>query len=574
MSAAVKHRSNRSALHISSDTKFKPNSRKRRTSPRAGSNLPPHSKRNELSRSVSKIHRHPEKSGTPSNAPPLKQRWSTFKADFLTELRSSALGKFKRNNGANPCAMRNWRHSKRNSKTIPKQNQSTSNREPSTVADSKPSKQTSPKPSTNHSKPPKPKPSKRSGKRVPELRAFVPRHVLEGGTAPPFRRNFWARVFNSFHPNTAIKVECLPGGLSASVLYAPECSRGQPPFIPTRFVSSSPRKSDSKLVYRDSPYEIRVAGMSVRNYDRWGPSGDNELLMYSVQTDPTTMAANGQSLPYIHFDFKRDGCARTEQPNTYVPIPASKSYVMGSSQNVVKKAQPKEGKKNAPKQSAALKKSVNVQFRILELDEPNEMVRSAVKGIDQLGGIIAGFSSVAPMLGVLSPALGAASSVSKHALDSYASPDKVISIDMDFLLADRSRVQRGTATSGEYLRYGYYFFLSEPVEGRLYASVKTAKNLQLMLRRLDGSGAGRRFFPLTDVSYLVVRVHEPTEAAKFNRRPILMNHATQLENIFHQSSFVDDPEQLRSAITRLGKELGIIPDEEETVEVAAKTKTV
>ena len=62
---------------------------------------------------------------------------------------------------------------------------------------------------------------------------------------------------------------------------------------------------------------------------------------------------------------------------------------------------------------------------------------------------------------------------------------------------------------------------------------------------------------------------EPTDAANFNRRPILMNHATQLENIFRQSTFVDDPEQLRSAITNLGKELGVIPDDDEAPKAAA-----
>lgn len=451
----------------------------------------------------------------------------------------------------------------------------------------------SPKPPDNDDE----KPSHRQPRvyKDPTLRARVPRYVLEGSTAPPFRRSLISRVLRSLRPNPAVKVEPLESGLSTLVVYAPEHEHKDKaqaiPFVPTTLVSNRPRVTDTNIVYQDSPFEIRVSGMLVRNFDRWGPSNDNEILMYSIQTDPETTGDTNKSLPFIHYDFQRDGSKSTEQPNTYIPIPASTSYVMsspgkmssalkgahtapagnGASKKVRSKAAP-------PRLNACPKKSVNVQFRILEMDKPSETVKQAVSEIDELGSFISSFSTAAPFLGILSPALGLASAVSKRALDSYAQPDKVISIDMDFLLADRKRVQEGTAAPGEYLRYGYYFFLSEPIEGRLYASVRTPKNVQLMLRRCDVDKnaptslrgnplKSRRFFPLTEVSYLVVRVVEPTGAGRLMRRPIQMTHANQLENIFNRAKLNVDAQEIRDALWELGRELGVIDSdsEEDTV---------
>lgn len=435
-----------------------------------------------------------------------------------------------------------------------------------------------------HGKPPK-------MYRDPTLRARVPRHVLEGGNAPPFRHKLLARVARSIRPSKAVKVEALRSGLSTSVLYAPEGNDARGTFAPTQLVSNRPRPDDRNIVYQDSAFEIRVAGMLVRNYDRWGPSGDNELLMYSIQTDPSTAGDANQSLPFIHYDFQRDG---SESANTYVPIPASKSYVMSSGgiggasvklpttkkrtaqSTAAPKTKPVKTASRVPSTFAARpKKSVNVQFRILEIDNPSEMIKQAVSGIDELGGFISSFSAAAPFVGMLSPALGLASAVSKRALDSYAQPDKVISIDMDFLLASRERVRKGTAPAGEYLRYGYYFFLSEPIEGKLYASVRTPKNVQLMFRRCDDdlhapttiSGdpvATRRYFPLVEVSYLVVRVVEPTGAGQVNRRPIQMSHAHALEDIFKRTKLDDDPVEIRNAIWNLGHDLGILDSDSDS----------
>ena len=430
--------------------------------------------------------------------------------------------------------------------------------------------------------------------KTPSLRARVPRNVLDGGNAGPFRQRFLTRMARALRPNPVLKVEPLHSGLSTSVLYAPEESFDGDVFVPTTLVSGKPSSKDPTLVYRDSAFEIRVAGMFVESFDRY--NNDKELLLYSIQTDPNTAGDANQSLPFIHFDYNRDARLTSDRLNTYLPIPASKSYVMSSKGHVKTKTKapvesestsnmapfspitsscPSPNPSNRPmiKKKDSLtkeRKSVNVQFRILEMDKPSQTIRDAVSGIDDLGGFVSGFASAAPFLGVLTPALSMVSNVSKRALDSYAEPENIVSIDMDFLLADRKRVEGGNSSSGEYLRYGYYFFLAEPVEGKLWASVRTPKNVQLMLKRCDSEYTrceridARKFFPLTDVSYIVIRVVEPTDSSRFNRQPLQMNHAHILEDLFKRSRpGHDDSDNVRNGLYHLGKELGVLDSESE-----------
>ena len=409
------------------------------------------------------------------------------------------------------------------------------------------------------------------------------RNVLEGGNTGPFRRRFLSRLARSLRPAPAVKVEQLNDGLAPTVLYAPSIPAEGSTYVETKLVSDSPDPNDTELVYSDIPYEIRAAGMFVKSFDRF--SSKNELLLYSIQTDPNT-PSDAQSLPFIHFDFSRDATTTSEKPNTFLQIPASKSFVMACSGK-----QPKTPSSNVtspvnatPLNSSTLpmsgdrkkftkpkyRRSVNVQFRILEIDEPSQTIQDAVAGIKDLGGLVSGFGTAVPFLGVLNPALSMVSTLSKRALDSYAMPDKVISIDMDFMIANRKRVIAGTAPAGEYLRFGYYFFLEEPVEGKLYASVRTPDNLTLMLKRSEDTSSSdsrieaRTYFPLTEVSYLVVRVSEPTDTNRTNRRPIQMNHARMLEDLFQRAKpGEDDPANIRDSLYELGLALGVFESEDD-----------
>ncbi len=411
--------------------------------------------------------------------------------------------------------------------------------------------------------------------RNPSLRARVPRTILEGGSNGPFRRGFLSRTVRRMIPVRPVKVEKWSGGLAPTRLYAPFVADEDAPHAETKLLFGSPSPSDSNLVYSDMPYEVRVAGMMVKSFDRFDNS--NELMLYS--TESANSCQSSTTLPFIHYDYSKDSTVMTEKANNYVPIPASKSFVTGSSGKKGSGSGSTESsaslalKSDEPSSLISLEKvrpmkrrrsSVNLQFRILEIDEPNDTVQEAVNGIRDLGGIMNSFGTALPFLGALNPAMAIASSLTQRALDSYAKPDRVLNIDMDLNIATRERVVMETAPPGEYLRYGYYFFLAESVEGKLYASVRTPGNLTLMLKRSDETTDrnaqvdARAYFPLTDVSYLVVAVREPTEFKQTNRRPILMNHAHKLEDLFKSAQpGMDKPSNIQKSLYNLGCQLGV-----------------
>lgn len=114
----------------------------------------------------------------------------------------------------------------------------------------------------------------------------------------------------------------------------------------------------------------------------------------------------------------------------YVPIPCSKSFVTGS-----------EG-------GAKVKKSINVRFCVLELDNPGRMAKEAIDGIGNASQLVRGVSAVQ----AVGPVLKLVSELSKSALHAYAKPDKVITVDADFALADRAKLATKVLRAGEYLR--------------------------------------------------------------------------------------------------------------------------
>ena len=406
------------------------------------------------------------------------------------------------------------------------------------------------------------------------------RNSLQGSNISLFRRLIKSRETRRIRSKPTSTVEQLDDGLAPTVLYAPliPSSEGET-YVSTKLVSITPSAEDDSLVYDDMGYEIRTIGMFAKSFDR--AASGNELILYSTQTDPST-PNQVHSLPFIHFDFSRDATTSSGKPNTFHTISASKSFVMDSSPNPAKSpssqvrnvVQATDVKSNSITASTSRtgertktvsekqRRSVTIQFRILEMERPSQTVQEAITGIKDLGVLVSSFGNSMPYLGVLNPALSIFSMLSKRALDSFAVPDKTISLDMDFLLANRNRVAKGTAPPGKYLRFGYYFFLAEPTRGKLYASVRTPENLTLMLKR---SLETKAYFPLTDVSYLVVRVGEPTDMRQSTRRPLQMNHARILEDIFQRSKpGQDDPINIRDSLYDLGLSLGVFDFDNES----------
>eukprot|EP00177_Eucheuma_denticulatum_P000192 GFKZ01000340.1.p1 GENE.GFKZ01000340.1~~GFKZ01000340.1.p1 ORF type:complete len:897 (+),score=116.20 GFKZ01000340.1:235-2925(+) len=386
--------------------------------------------------------------------------------------------------------------------------------------------------------------------------------VLEGNGAGLPKNSSLGAWKKKIVPPKTVRVEANPCGLAPVCLYASdEVTRhvdGEP-YKKTEFITARPSWVDpDSIVYRDSPFEIGVVGMSVSRKDSsFLSDGANELLMYSLHRDPEDDNEECDALPYIHYDPAVEDKFGGTRPDNFIPIPASKSLFMVSDG-----ARSKMGHEN--------RRSVNVRFKILEIDQVDDFMRMSLAGIEELGNYVSQFSRSAPLIGLLSPALSLASTVSRRAIESHARPDKVINTDMNFLLAEpKEPVKRADGTmvpfehrSGEYLRYGYYFFLEKPVDATLYASFRTFPNVELMLQRTEEKLAGheKRYFPLTGVSYLVIRVTPRISSTHETRKPIRMTHVQRIEDLLRSSLSTNaqaDAKHFVRTLADLAKELGI-----------------
>lgn len=387
-------------------------------------------------------------------------------------------------------------------------------------------------------------------------------------------------------PHKEVKVEANAAGLAPTCLFASDHMLASPfiePFKETEFITSRPEYIDKQsIVYRDSPFEIAVVGMYISQKKEGKLTNCHQtsvqmacakrVLLYSLLRESGDVGEDNDALPFIHYDPSKDDKHVSQHanaaPDQFIPIPASKSLFMAS---------------DGMQPAAKARRSVNCRFKVLQLDAIDDMLQMCLAGIEQLTSHIGQFSHAAPLLGLLSPALSLASSVSKCALEAHAKPDKVIMTDMNFLLAERARPRlkedRSSEMafehrSGEYLRYGYYFFLQERVDAKLYASFRTFPNVTLMMKRADADtvcGNEKLFFPLTDVSYLVIRVTGRVSGCRATRKAIRMSHVQRLEDVFNTAvawcdaggNGADAVNVVRSLAT-LADDLGISRDQQGT----------
>lgn len=387
--------------------------------------------------------------------------------------------------------------------------------------------------------------------------------VLTGNGTIPRKNSRISSLSKRLGPKKYVTVESNVSGLTPMMLYGSDqvstTTRAEP-FKATESITSRPEYVDRQsIVYNDSPFEISVVGMSISSEDfKLGYPDCKDVLLYSMHREPGEQGEEGDTMPFIHYDPTQDDGLRGVQPDQFVPIPASKSLFMASD--------------GGP--SSRARKSINCRFKLIELDRVDDSIQSSLAGIEQLGNHLQQYAVSAPALGLLTPAISLASVVSKRAVESHSTSDRMIMIDMNFLLADRCNPQvnhDGTgelpfeSRSGEYLRYGYYFFLARGVEAKLYASFRTFPNVGLMLKRVDKPAPNeKQFFPLTGVSYLVIRVTPRLSGAKVTRKPIRLRHVQRLEELMSSSMLRllgdtngESCETLVRKLAILGEELGI-----------------
>lgn len=214
---------------------------------------------------------------------------------------------------------------------------------------------------------------------------------------------------------------------------------------------------------------------------------------------PTTQETNYTGLlagdvPLIHFDPVEDGREQGTTPDTFVPLPASKSLY------------------RQHRQHKSESSTIPVRFCIMEIDKVSPAQEAMIKGIDTAQKLTSATGSVIPYASLVSTAAQVASVLGKEMIRNYAKPDHVMSVDFEFMLAN-SHIKRNQLPYPQpYLRYGYYFFLAENVDAKLYAQTDSSQqNVSLLLKRHGSSwklsfGGQREFFPLSGVAYVVMKV--------------------------------------------------------------------
>lgn len=348
---------------------------------------------------------------------------------------------------------------------------------------------------------------------------------------------------------------------------------------------------------------------------------DLRRLPKSVK-DPNGINLSPTDVPLIHYDPVIDGNNLGTEPNSFVPVPASKGlYRQHRRENDAVHLLP-------------------LRFSVLEIDKVSTEQAKVIGQIDSVEGFASQAGVAVPYADVVSAAVNVVNSLGRRALKRYAKPDHILTRDFAFqllspeLAAERERVlaaaaalrQHGVGGSvsnvgllpngnvngnpngnpgvsgngfahagppgsdiasssvtggggpaaaipgmlhpghslhqssrmkghSAFLRYGYYFFLSKPVDAKLYAQTDaSALNVQLLLKRVapprnkrgstrngrTRSRGEKEFFPLSGVAYVVVRVSPGvTRHQRERTRAMAMENRARLEHILHVSNTLE-----------------------------------
>lgn len=228
--------------------------------------------------------------------------------------------------------------------------------------------------------------------------------------------------------------------------------------------------------------------------------------------DPNEINLLPTDVPLIHYDPVIDGNntnKRSPNPNAFIPIPASKSLF-------------RQHRKE--KTSTTL---IPIRFTVMQIDRVLPIQISNLEANTQSNNII-------------STAVNVRNSIGKKGIRKYAgNGDELLSIDFEFQLADpKSGMDRTYASA--YLRYGYYYFLSETIDAKLYAQTdSSSRNVPLLLRRMNYNlklqeKGEKEFFPLSSLSYVVVKVRPGVSKVNKDRtKGVAIENRLRLEHIFH-----------------------------------------
>jgi hypothetical protein len=241
----------------------------------------------------------------------------------------------------------------------------------------------------------------------------------------------------------------------------------------------------------------------------WRPRKELVLYSFHVEQDNSTNKTT-EGFPSVHSDNANE---HPVGPDRFRAIPDARSVVLRSS-------------------STDKRSHINVRFKIVEMEAADPLVRSAVDGVGELSSGLSALNVALPYLAVLTPAVALTSNVGRTALDSFAIPHGAMEIDMRFRLLPRDPHARHGLRTADYLRFGWYFLLAEPVCAKLYASTSTAKNVRL----LTYCPTTARYHPLVHVTYIVVNVAQPSEHLTNGGPRMTEEHLKDLRNLCENAS--------------------------------------
>lgn len=255
-----------------------------------------------------------------------------------------------------------------------------------------------------------------------------------------------------------------------------------------------------------------------------GESADNDPM----SNMPDNLRINPSDIPFIHYDPVYDGHDVGSRPDTYVPTPGSKRLYL----------QRKGRLANDYSQDDL--PVLYIRFTVMEVDKLSEEQLDAIRSIDSIARSVKNAAASVPYLKIVSAMLKFANHIGKSALKKVSRPDHVMSADVGFKLhrpvieGEDEKPRPRQEQFGNYLRYGYYFFLSRKVDAKLYAQTgSSSQSVSLLLHRHGYNPwmVGRNekeFFPLTGVSYVAVKVARGCSPLHRDRRGDVDKHRRRL----------------------------------------------
>ncbi|CAN8073771.1 unnamed protein product [Agarophyton chilense] len=329
------------------------------------------------------------------------------------------------------------------------------------------------------------------------------------------------------------------------LMYSQQCRTGSQGL-------SSVQKAVDEDREREEFSQKRVAEDPTQNEDvdsTMPPSKEvgqtTHMVQQTAQNTPVTTGFVSKDSVFIHYDPVVDARNTGTKADTFVNIPATKRLYACSEQL----QSSTEAFDDNDRDSHCLE-SLFMRFTVMEIDRISDLQARAVIGVDHFGSFVSKSAGSIPYIQLLTKAFAVASSVGKKGLLSYSKPDHVITVDKEFYLSNPQKDGEGASNTDEtkeenYLRYGYYFFLSKKVQAKLYAMTNSAdESIQLKMKRTDiNPRSGRRecqYVPLTEVSYVVMKVRRGCcnlSHARIARRS--EGHQLRLDNMLSMSTAIE-----------------------------------